>query len=142
MSNELIFIPVLAHIVLVLLVYLLLLITKKKAVRQQSVDLKATALNCKAWPDEVVKVSNNLDNQFEAPVMFYALCVILFSIDAVSMPALILAWVFSLSRFAHAYVHCTSNYVPVRMKVFAVGILALFALTGLALFELSPLLLV
>lgn len=138
MASQLIFVPVLTHILMVVMLYLLLLIKKKKALKSHKIDLKATALNCKAWPDDVFKVSNNLDNQFEAPVMFYAVCVILFCLKAVSPPAVILAWTFALSRFVHAYVHTTSNYVPVRMKVFSLGIVSLVGLVGLALYELRP----
>lgn len=138
MPSQLIFIPVLAHIVLVFGIYLLLLKRKKQAFKEQPIDLKVTALNCKAWPDEVVKVSNNLDNQFEAPVLFYALCTILFCIKAVNTPALVLAWAFSLSRYVHAYVHCNSNYVPVRMKIFSLGIACLMGLLVLAFYQLSP----
>ncbi len=104
-------------------IYLLLLRRKLKVAKTGAVDLKATALDCKAWPDEgVVKASNNLDNQFEAPVLFYALCFTLYLVDGVNQLTLILAWFFVASRLLHAYVHVNSNYVPVRMRVFAAGL--------------------
>lgn len=128
MNNELIFAPVLGHIFLVFALYTLLLVCKLQAKKTQEINLKEAALNCKAWPDEVLKVSNNLDNQFEAPVLFYTLVVATYLLSQVSTLTLILAWLFFLSRCAHAFVHVTSNYVPVRMKLFALGLLALAGL--------------
>jgi hypothetical protein len=37
----------------------------------------------------------------------------------------VLAWVFVLARLAHAYVHVTSNIVPVRGPVFGLGLFVL-----------------
>jgi hypothetical protein len=137
MENQLIFVPVLAHIGLVFGIYLLLLKRKLRAASTGEVDLKATALNCKAWPDNaVLKASNNLDNQFEAPVLFYALCFVLYAVDGVNTGSLILAWLFVFSRYLHAYIHTGRNYVPHRMRVFAVGIGSLVALLGVAAFKL------
>ena len=138
MNAQLIFIPMLCHIFLVLSLYGLLLLRKKAAARKGDVDLKATALNCKLWPDSVVKVSNNIDNQFQVPMLFHSLCLILFLSGGVSQVALILAWTFLLSRLLHAYIHCTTNYVPHRMKSFAIGVAAVFGLLLAATYQLLP----
>ena len=76
MNNDLIFLPVLAHVVLVFMLYIYLGIVKSRAVKEGTVDRKEVALNPKAWPGSVVKVLNNLDNQFESPVIFYIISVI------------------------------------------------------------------
>lgn len=130
MNNELILAPILGHIFLVMLIYVLLLVRKIKAAKAGLVDREIAAMDRKAWPADVVKASNNLDNQFEAPMMFYALCLILYLTQAVTTLTLVLAWFFLLSRYLHAFVHVTSNYVPIRMRVFASG---LVALTGMAI---------
>ena len=39
-----------------------------------------------------------------------------------------LAWLFVLARIAHAYVHTTSNHVPTRFNVFAVGVFVLLVM--------------
>lgn len=137
MNSLLIFVPVLAHVGLVLFLYVLLLRRKLSAVKTTEVDLKATALNCKAWPNEaVLKCSNNLDNQFQAPLLFYAVCGVLFAVDGVNQGTLILAWAFVLSRYLHCFIHTGSNYVPHRMKSFAFGIGTLTFLTVFAGFRL------
>ena len=73
MNSDLVYLPVLAHIALVLFLFIRLGSEKSKAFKLGLVDPKVTALNPKAWPDAVVKISNNIANQFETPMLFYAL---------------------------------------------------------------------
>ena len=136
MSSNLIIWPVLAQILLTLMMFIMLGVRKAKAIKAGEVNRKQAALNNRVWPESVVKVSNNIANQFEAPVLFYVLCLVFFSIDAVGITAIILAWVFTLSRFAHAYVHIGSNYVPMRLRLFLLGCFALSAMLILSAWEL------
>jgi hypothetical protein len=123
-----IFWPVLAQIFLTLIMYIVLGVRKAKAVEAREFNRQLAALNNKVWPKDVVKVSNNIANQFEIPVLFYVLCVVLYSINAAGMIAILLAWLFVLSRFAHAYVHIGSNYVQMRLRLFLVGCFVLIAM--------------
>ncbi len=131
--------PVLAHIFLILLIYGLLGYRKAKAVKTGGVNLKATALDNKAWPDAVLKVSNNIDNQFEIPVVFFVLCLLFYGLDKVDDVVLSLAWAFVVSRYAHAYVHVGSNYVPLRLRIFALGSLILLIMALMAAWRLVSL---
>ena len=128
MNSNLIIWPVLAQIFLALIMFIILGVRKAKAVKAGEVNRKQTALNNREWPDYVVKVSNNIANQFEAPILFYVLSLVLNSIDAVGIVAIILAWLFTLSRFAHAYVHIGTNYVPMRLRLFLIGCFVLIAM--------------
>lgn len=129
MNNEFVFLPVLAHMLLIFMLYIYLGRVKGRAAKEGSVDRKAANLNSKAWPDYVVKVSNNLDNQFESPIIFYVLSVIYYLTNHVDSLLIGIMGVYVLSRYLHAYVHVTSNYVPHRFKIFLVGVLILLALT-------------
>lgn len=129
--------PVLAQILLTLSVFIVLGVRKAKAVKAGEVNRKQAALNNREWPDDVVKVSNNIANQFEFPVLFYVLCLVLYNINAVGVVAIVLAWSFTLSRFAHAYVHIGSNYVPIRLRLFLVGCLVLIAMLVLVAWNLA-----
>lgn len=126
-SNHIIW-PVLAQIFLTLIMFMILGVRKAKAVKSGEVNRQQAALNNQVWPQDVVKVSNNIANQFEAPVLFYVLCLVLYSINGVGIVAIVLAWLFALSRFAHAYVHIGSNYVPMRLRLFLVGCFVLIAM--------------
>lgn len=137
MNSSLIFWPVLAQVLLTLIMFILLGVRKARAVKAGTVNRKQAALNNREWPEDVIKVSNNIANQFEFPVLFYVLCLVLYSAGAVGMLALVLAWLFALSRFVHAYVHVGSNYVPMRLRLFLVGCLVLIGMFMLVAWQLA-----
>ncbi len=139
MNSNHIFWPVLAQVFLTLIMLIVLGARKTKAVKAGEVNRKQAALNNRVWPEDVVKVSNNIANQFEVPVLFYVLCLVLYSINAAGVVALVLAWLFVVSRFAHAYVHIGSNYVPMRFRLYLVGCLVLIAMLILVAWKLATL---
>lgn len=129
MNNELIFLPVMAHIFLVFMLYIALGKVKTKAVRAGQVDRQVASLNPKAWPEYVLKVSNNLDNQFASPILFYVLSMIFYATDHINGILISVMGIYVLSRYLHTYVHITSNYVPHRYKLFVAGLLILLVLS-------------
>ena len=140
MKQTLILWPMLAQIVLVLLVYLRLLVVKKKEIAAGNVDLKRAALHADGWPESVLQVNNNLRNQFESPMLFYVLCIMLMMLGKIDISVMGTACVYVASRYTHAFVHTTSNNVNIRMPVFTLGIVAitgLIALTVRALVAVS-----
>ncbi len=140
MKQHLLLWPMLGQIVLVLSMYLRLLMVKKREIKAGNVDLKAVALRQELWPDSVLLVNNNLRNQFESPMLFYVLCIMLMSLGAVDISVMGTACIYVASRVAHAIVHTTGNKVSIRMPLFTVGIVALnglVALTVIALLKIS-----
>jgi hypothetical protein len=129
MNVDLIFVPVMAHMMLIFMLYIYLGVVKSRAVKEGSVDRKKAALNTKAWPDYVVTVSNNLANQFESPIIFYTLSIVYFITSNVNGIIIMLMSIYALSRYIHAYIHVTTNYVPYRFKCFLFGVVILLALT-------------
>lgn len=136
MANTSILLPVLVQISLTLFMFLVLGFRKTKAMKAGAVDQKKTALDNKAWPVDVVKVSNNIANQFQTPVLFYILCLLFFVTETVSMTVLVTAWVYAISRLAHGVIHITSNFVPARFSIFTVGVICLIILTVMAFISL------
>jgi hypothetical protein len=137
MNSTLIFWPVLAQVVLTILVFILMGLRKAKSIKAGTVNRKEAALDNRVWPTDVVQVSNNIANQFETPILFYVLCIVLYISGGVGVVALVLAWAYSLSRYAHAFVHTGSNFVPTRMRIFLFGIFVLLLMILLAGFELA-----
>jgi len=121
MDAKQIFLPVLVQILITIAGFMLLGVRKAKALKAGGVDQSKTALDNDAWPDSVKMVSNNIRNQFQVPVLFYVLCIIYYSIDAVTSTVIYLAWAFVISRIIHAYIHMSTNYVPARFRVFTIG---------------------
>ncbi len=138
MSGNLIFAPVLIQILLTIAGYIGLAIAKASAVKNKQVNEARRGLYDDAWPERVIQINNNIRNQFELPVLFYALCFMLWALQAVTTPALIIAWLFVISRLLHAYIHTGSNYVPLRRNVFMFATLMVLIMTlmvSLALFQ-------
>lgn len=129
--------PVLAQVFLTLMMFIVLGARKARVIKAGKVNREQTALDNKAWPEDVVKVSNNIANQFEAPVLFYVLCLVIYSINAAGTIAVALAWLFAISRSIHAYVHVGSNYIPMRLGLFMFGWLVLLAMLILVVWKLA-----
>lgn len=83
------------------------------------------ALGQKAWPQRTQQIANSFDNQFQLPVLFYLLTVLSIITHHADVIFLVLAWIFVLSRLAHAFVHTTSNRVLLRGGIYGVGAFAL-----------------
>lgn len=133
-----IFLPLLLQVFLAFVLYVALAMTKARASRAGLVDLQRRALHADAWPENVQKINNNIRNQFEVPVLFYILVVVLYQLGAAGLLAQALAWLFVASRLVHAYIHTGSNIVPIRRGVFMFGwlvILAMLVLAAVAVFR-------
>lgn len=135
MNPNWLYLPLLLQVCLTLAIYSALILAKIKAVRANEVDHTRRALHDDAWPEYVQKINNNIRNQFEVPVLFYVLVIALVELSAVGIIAIVAAWVFALSRLIHAWVHTGPNVVLLRRNIFIVGVLAIFSLTALLLYE-------
>lgn len=77
-------------------------------------------------PLRVQNVANNYNHLHEQPVLFYALCtwsVLAGAGDAVNVA---LAWGYVALRVVHSLIQATTNFVPLRFGVFAIGSVLLF----------------
>ena len=77
-------------------------------------------------PEAVNYPANNLRNLFEVPVVFYALCIVLYVTDSVDALYVAAAWTFFAFRLLHSLVHCTVNIVMPRFLCYLVASLALW----------------
>jgi hypothetical protein len=114
--------PVLAQVFLTVVVYILLCVRRHHALKSRTTRPRVIALSGDAWPDEEKKVANNLRNQYEAPVLFYVLCGVATYVGVTPIGMTILAWLFVASRVVHTAIHATSNNLPMRAFVFAIGV--------------------
>ena len=129
MADTAILWPLLIQILLTLAAYIALAMEKKRAVKNGEVDESRRGLYDDAWPERVLKINNNIRNQFELPVLFYVLVLLSWQLHATGTFALVVAWLFALSRILHAYIHTGSNYVPLRRNVFLFGCLMVLLLS-------------
>lgn len=96
------------------------------------VDLAVPGALAAASPPQVSNPSDNFQNLFEIPVLFYALTLYLFvtgQVDAIHVGA---AWVFVLFRVLHSAVHCTINVVMLRFWLYLISTLAVWFIAARA----------
>ncbi len=79
-------------------------------------------------PEKLAVYSRHVVNHFEAPVLFYVVCLIAYATSQSGSVILGLAWGYFALRFVHSYVHLTHNIVIVRFRVFILSMLILIAL--------------
>ncbi len=118
--------PMVAHAVLVFILYALLGWRRRVLVRAGRIQPAQFRENHAAnEPAESLAVRNSLANQFELPLLFHVCCIVLYTTQADNLPSVILAWIFVVTRYAHAFVHVTSNDLRYRSPLFTLGFLAL-----------------
>ena len=81
-------------------------------------------LNDRAWPVDVLQVSNNYKSQFEMPVLFFAAIATALAIHAATVVLVWLAWGFVAARLVHSVCYCGSNRLPVRFASFFASVVA------------------
>jgi len=81
------------------------------------------------FPEHVNNASDNFKNQFETPVIFYALSLLIIVSGSTSKLIIGAAWVFVIGRIVHALIQLTKNIIfPWRFLVFLTTVLALIVM--------------
>jgi hypothetical protein len=117
--------PVMAQVLWTLVLITWNGLARVRALRSRRVRFADIALSSDAYPDDVRKISNNMHNQFETPILFYVLCGVATFVGATDFLMTLLAWVYVATRVLHTAIHTTTNYVPRRFYAFLVGVIAL-----------------
>jgi hypothetical protein len=115
--------PVFAQVLLTVLVYVLLLVTRARAVGAAGYVRGAgdIAMGRYPWPADAEKAAHNQRNQFELPVLFYAVTAFGLIVGAADLIFVGLAWAFVASRILHAAIHIGPNKVRWRGPAFVLG---------------------
>jgi hypothetical protein len=98
------------------------------AIRRGEVAIRDVALGQDAWPASVTQLGRAVQNQFETPVLFYALAAMALAADKADLALVLGAWAFVATRALHAWIHVTHNRVPVRFQAFLAGVVILLAM--------------
>ena len=56
-------------------------------------------------PKDLQMVKNNIKNLFEYPIIFYALLILIYTLDKSDMPFIYLSWIYVLLRIVHSFYH-------------------------------------
>lgn len=120
--DKLLLMPVFFHVAMIVTIGIRLARARFKAGRAGQVSLKKIALDNSAWPDEVRKLSNNYVNQFEFPMLFYALVALVLITQRNDWVFVGLGFLFMATRLVHATIHTGSNVVISRFQAFIAGV--------------------
>ena len=123
MNPDLLLYPMFAHVLWVAFLYVLLTLVRAPAVWGFIQSKK------ESWAEVEPRISANLSNQFEWPLLFYVVCVLLVSQGSVVEPAQVwLAWVFVAGRLFHSFVQILTNNIRLRGLVFTINFLAVLTM--------------
>jgi hypothetical protein len=121
--------PLLAQVLWTFMLYAWLTWARTRAVRRREVTYSCFELG-REEPLAIARITRNLANQFELPVIFYALVVLLVAIEEVTAVDVVAAWVFVAGRVIHSLVQTLTDNVKLRGRVFLINFLAVVVLVG------------
>ena len=128
MSVQMVLLPV---FVLVAMTFTLLLGTfysRRQTLLSRQTRVKDIVLGQPNWPARVTQIGNCYNNQFQLPLLFYALIALALPLRHADLVMVLLSWVFVVTRLAHAGVFVTSNNILHRSTSWLAGALVLLAM--------------
>jgi hypothetical protein len=125
MTIQMVLLPVFVQVALTFGLLFWMASARTASVRRGETRIRDIALGETGWPAKATQISNCYNSQFQIPLLFYVLVILAWITRQADLIFVVMAWIFVLARLAHAYIHTTSNHVPTRFRVFAVGMLVL-----------------
>lgn len=96
-----------------------------RAVKTTKLEMKDIALDSSRYPDDVLKLGNNMQNQFETPILLYVGVGMALSLGAVNWIMAAAAVAYIATRFRHRWIHVHQNRVRKRFMAYVYGLAAL-----------------
>lgn len=130
--------PFLALMTLTFIVWIVMYLRRINYIVSQRIDperLKTPEQGASIIPEAISYPAHNLRNLTELPVLFYALCLYLYATNSVDLSYVVAAWLFVTFRSLHSAVHCTSNRVMHRFRLYMLAALALWFMLLRALLQ-------
>ncbi len=123
--------PVFAMVVLTIAVILIMGARRFAAVRDKKIDPGFfRAYRGADEPESLRVISRHVINLFETPVLFYIGAIFVLITGQTNGALLTIAWLYVLARYAHTYVHLTSNAVMTRFRLYLLSLVLLLTLWG------------
>jgi hypothetical protein len=128
-TQALIFLPMLAVVAMTIVGFVRLVVVRFRFIRSRALPLKYyVAFQNGVEPENVAVTVRHYANLFEAPIIFYAACLTIFSLQAVTPSIYFMAWAYAVFRIAQSTIHLSYNNVRHRAYAFLLGWIALGAL--------------
>lgn len=129
MRNQLIFMPIFGQVALTLVVWLWLYVTRLSTLYQKKIDPEVLRDESGyVLLKDVVNPSDNFENLFELPVLFFALGAFVILSGKSDSTFGFGMWGFVWLRAIHSIIHCTYNRISHRFTAYLFSSLILWAL--------------
>jgi hypothetical protein len=131
--------PVVAMFVLTAIVWTYMYVLRIGYMRRERIhpqSVRSPRRKGQLIPEEVNYPADNLANLTELPVIFYALCLLLYAAGMADGFDAAAAWVYVALRALHSAVQCTVNRVMLRFTVYAASSLILWLMVMRTAFRL------
>ena len=127
MQSTLILWPMVLLALATLYLYIPMSKARIKSVKDGKVKAAVYRLN-QGEPEESLRFSRAIANQYETPTLFYAVCIAAYVTSNASIVMIVLAWGYALLKIAHSYVHTSTNNLRHRRPIFMMSFLVLIFL--------------
>jgi hypothetical protein len=121
MPIQIVLFPLFVEVILTLGLLTATAFARRNDLVSKQVHPRDIALGQLAWPPRTQQLGNAFNNQLQLPVLFYVLTILAIMTKDADTLFVVMAWIFVLSRVAHAYVHITGNNVFRRGGIYGVG---------------------
>src|SRR5258708_5532639 len=108
MTIQMVLLPVFVQVALTFGLLLWMAYTRRSSLTRGELKIRDIPLGESAWPPKAMQASNCFDNQFQLPLLFYVLVILAWITKQADLIFVVMAWIFVLSRLAHAYIHTSS----------------------------------
>ena len=132
LTAKLLIVAIAAQVVLTLAILVLMGRERVPRVLSGEINVDDIAVERTAYPLKARLLSNNFDNQFQLPVLFYVGALLALWTGVPTLVEAVLALGFVVLRYIHAVIHVTTNAVRQRFAAY-VGGLAVLAIFWLVL---------
>ncbi len=127
MNHSAIFWPVIIQALVTIYLYVPMSKRRIKSVKSGTAKASDYRLVGKE-PDDVRQMTRAIANQYEIPILFYAVCLSAYVTNNAGTTMLILAWAFVIAKCAHVFIQTTSNRLKIRRPVFSVAFIILLVM--------------
>jgi hypothetical protein len=137
-NQNLILLPVFAQVAITYSVLFVMGVRRKAAFDSKATRIKDIALGQDKWPVDATKAAKNFSNQFEVPVLFFAVSAFALITKSVDAWMLGLATLFVAARAVHAVIHLGNNVVTKRAMYYMVSVAAVLGMWILLMVRTFP----
>jgi len=125
MSIQSVLLPLFVEVLLTFGVMFGMMYYRTSTLRRGETRFNDIALREPNWPVRATQFAYSFSNQFELPVLFYVLTILVIITHHADLIFVTLAWIFVAMRVLQAVIHVTNNDVRLRGAFYGVGAIIL-----------------